>query len=240
MGGQPYGCLRPPLGTTIACILKTASARAKASADAPRRWPAFRTGGGSSWHARGSPAQAIPLRGACREYLRQLNLYRARTWTCASTGQGGLTYEEALTSEARQRSLSQVRGTGGTGVLHNLAEARTDPLKNACHRSQQFKQLAGHGLTRSVRPKSLCAHGWRVVRGAGKCAWPGRPVTVAVGRAAQVPATLVQPILLAVHHATVSAEQLLVGLGSHLAASVPQAQVRKAPLATRLGAGPHT
>lgn len=67
-------------------------------------------GGSSSYpsHSPTAPAQATPLRGVRREYLRQLNLYRTRIWTCASTGQGGLTYEEALTSEAQQRCLSQV------------------------------------------------------------------------------------------------------------------------------------
>ena len=50
-----------------------------------------------------------PRRDGCRDYLRQLNLYRTRAWTCGATGQGGLTYEEALTSEAQQDALVQVR-----------------------------------------------------------------------------------------------------------------------------------
>lgn len=43
-----------------------------------------------------------------REYLRAINLYRQRVWTCKATGQGGLTYEEALTSEARHAAIQQV------------------------------------------------------------------------------------------------------------------------------------
>ena len=44
---------------------------------------------------------------ACREYLRRLELYRQRIWQCGATGQSGLTYEEALTSEAVATSLAQ-------------------------------------------------------------------------------------------------------------------------------------
>lgn len=41
-----------------------------------------------------------------------------------------------------------------------------------------------------------------------------------------MPAALVQPILSALHHATVPAEELLAGLGARIAASVPQELVR--------------
>ncbi|KAK4416611.1 hypothetical protein Salat_2486600 [Sesamum alatum] len=33
------------------------------------------------------------------EYLKRINLYRKRVWTCKATGKGNLTYEEALASE---------------------------------------------------------------------------------------------------------------------------------------------
>ncbi|KAK4393709.1 DDT domain-containing protein DDB [Sesamum angolense] len=33
------------------------------------------------------------------EYLKRINLYRKRVWTCKATGKGNLTYEEALVSE---------------------------------------------------------------------------------------------------------------------------------------------
>ncbi|KAL0449903.1 UNVERIFIED_CONTAM: DDT domain-containing protein DDB [Sesamum latifolium] len=33
------------------------------------------------------------------EYLKRINLYRKRVWTCKATGKGNLTYEEALESE---------------------------------------------------------------------------------------------------------------------------------------------
>lgn len=35
----------------------------------------------------------------CRDYIKQLNIYRQRIWKCKYTGAGELTYEEALTSE---------------------------------------------------------------------------------------------------------------------------------------------
>lgn len=40
-----------------------------------------------------------PAHSACRHYLAQLNFYRQRVWSCHVTGRGGLTFEEALTSE---------------------------------------------------------------------------------------------------------------------------------------------
>lgn len=40
-----------------------------------------------------------------RDYLRALELYRQRTWTCAVTGRSGLSYEEALTSESLSGGL---------------------------------------------------------------------------------------------------------------------------------------
>ena len=43
-----------------------------------------------------------------RDYLRHLNLYRQRVWTCKATGLGSLTYEEALASEARHTVIQQV------------------------------------------------------------------------------------------------------------------------------------
>ena len=42
-----------------------------------------------------------------RDYLRALELYRQRTWTCAATGRSGLSYEEALTSECLSGGPSQ-------------------------------------------------------------------------------------------------------------------------------------
>ncbi len=42
-----------------------------------------------------------------RDYLRRLEFYRQRIWTCSATGKSGLSYEEALTSEAAARSLAQ-------------------------------------------------------------------------------------------------------------------------------------
>ena len=36
----------------------------------------------------------------CSEYIAALSQYRQRKWTCMRTGASGLTYEEALTSEA--------------------------------------------------------------------------------------------------------------------------------------------
>lgn len=36
-----------------------------------------------------------------REYLKRLNLYRKRVWTCKTSGKTNLTYEEALVSEHR-------------------------------------------------------------------------------------------------------------------------------------------
>lgn len=36
-----------------------------------------------------------------REYLKRLNLYRQRIWTCKVTGKTNFTYEEALVSEQR-------------------------------------------------------------------------------------------------------------------------------------------
>ncbi|GFP92828.1 bromodomain adjacent to zinc finger domain protein 1a [Phtheirospermum japonicum] len=35
------------------------------------------------------------------EYLKRINLYRKRVWTCRATGKGNLTYEEALVSEEK-------------------------------------------------------------------------------------------------------------------------------------------
>ncbi|KAK6125550.1 hypothetical protein DH2020_040713 [Rehmannia glutinosa] len=35
------------------------------------------------------------------EYLKRINLYRKRVWTCKATGKGNLTYEEALVSEEK-------------------------------------------------------------------------------------------------------------------------------------------
>ncbi|GER49664.1 DDT domain-containing protein [Striga asiatica] len=35
------------------------------------------------------------------EYLKRINIYRKRVWTCKATGKGNLTYEEALASEER-------------------------------------------------------------------------------------------------------------------------------------------
>lgn len=37
----------------------------------------------------------------CRDYIRRLNLYRERVWSCSRTKASGLTYEEALKSEAK-------------------------------------------------------------------------------------------------------------------------------------------
>lgn len=36
-----------------------------------------------------------------REYLKRINLYRQRIWTCKVTGKTNFTYEEALVSEQR-------------------------------------------------------------------------------------------------------------------------------------------
>ena len=49
---------------------------------------------------------------ACRrEYSRKLSLYRKRDWSCQLTGKAGLTYEEALVSEARAKGL--IKQVGG-------------------------------------------------------------------------------------------------------------------------------
>ena len=42
-----------------------------------------------------------------REYLARLDYYRQRFWTCRATGIGGLTYEQALASEAVARGATQ-------------------------------------------------------------------------------------------------------------------------------------
>ena len=46
-----------------------------------------------------SPLMALECQ-SCREYCKRLSLYRKRAWTCQLTGKVGLTYEEALVSEA--------------------------------------------------------------------------------------------------------------------------------------------
>ena len=59
-----------------------------------------------------SPATSLEARlshsALRREYLRAINLYRQRVWTCKATGKGGQTYEEALTSETRHATIQQV------------------------------------------------------------------------------------------------------------------------------------
>ncbi|KAL7597994.1 hypothetical protein Lser_V15G23155 [Lactuca serriola] len=42
-----------------------------------------------------------------REYLKRINLYRQRVWTCKSTGKSNLTYEEALVSEKQANEKVQ-------------------------------------------------------------------------------------------------------------------------------------
>lgn len=39
------------------------------------------------------------------DYVAKLRQYRSREWTCAYTGKSGLTYEEAVQSEARSATL---------------------------------------------------------------------------------------------------------------------------------------
>lgn len=41
------------------------------------------------------------------EYLKRINLYRQRVWTCKSTGKSNLTYEEALVSEKQANEKVQ-------------------------------------------------------------------------------------------------------------------------------------
>lgn len=38
-----------------------------------------------------------------RDYTKKLSQYRKRLWSCQETGKAGLTYEEALLSEARAK-----------------------------------------------------------------------------------------------------------------------------------------
>lgn len=46
---------------------------------------------------------------ACREYLKVINSHRQRVWGCRHTGATGLSFEEALASEAKvQNILDQV------------------------------------------------------------------------------------------------------------------------------------
>lgn len=45
------------------------------------------------------------LLGLRRDYARALKLYRTREWVCQLTGRSGLSYEEALVSEQRSRTL---------------------------------------------------------------------------------------------------------------------------------------
>jgi len=42
-----------------------------------------------------------------REYCRKLSRYRKRAWSCKETRKAGLTYEEALLSEARAKGAIQ-------------------------------------------------------------------------------------------------------------------------------------
>jgi ATP-utilising chromatin assembly and remodelling N-terminal len=65
-----------------------------------------------------------------RDYLRSLELYRQRTWTCAATGKSGLSYEEALTSESLSGSLVQpVQSMPPSLCLtHTSAAAASSPV----------------------------------------------------------------------------------------------------------------
>ena len=48
----------------------------------------------------GTRGGALHISGLCSEYVAALSEYRQRKWTCMRTGAAGLTYEEALASEA--------------------------------------------------------------------------------------------------------------------------------------------
>jgi hypothetical protein len=42
----------------------------------------------------------------CSDYITKLTWYRQPIWTCKATNKAGLTYEQALASESKAKSLA--------------------------------------------------------------------------------------------------------------------------------------
>jgi hypothetical protein len=48
---------------------------------------------------------SIPALACPRDYIRQQNLYRQRVWSSKYSGEGGMTYEEAVACEHKVASV---------------------------------------------------------------------------------------------------------------------------------------
>ncbi|KAL6551902.1 hypothetical protein OROGR_008056 [Orobanche gracilis] len=73
-----------------------------------------------------------------KEYLKRINLYRKRVWTCKATGKGKLTYEEAVVSEGNASKRIQ-----------NIPIQCVDPIL----RDVQFSMLNLKDLVHSIAAK---------------------------------------------------------------------------------------
>ncbi|KAL6520010.1 hypothetical protein OROHE_017153 [Orobanche hederae] len=73
-----------------------------------------------------------------KEYLKRINLYRKRVWTCKATGKGNLTYEEAVVSEGKASKRIQ-----------NIPIQCVDPIL----RDVQFSMLNLKDLVHSIAAK---------------------------------------------------------------------------------------
>ncbi|KAK9824389.1 hypothetical protein WJX72_009931 [[Myrmecia] bisecta] len=65
-------------------------------------------------------------------YLKQLNLYRQRQWSCQYSGKSGLTYEEALTCEERSKGLVEKFPDVYEGPVLRLVHHATQKADDLC------------------------------------------------------------------------------------------------------------
>lgn len=75
--------------------------------------------------------------GQRRDYARALKLYRTRDWVCQLTGRSGLSYEEALVSEQRSRTLiaKVCRRYGAISTIRTPLSAWSAGASCPCHKS---------------------------------------------------------------------------------------------------------
>lgn len=93
------------------------------------------------------------------EYLKKLNLYCQRLWTCKVTGKTNLTYEEALTSEHQATEKVQQFPKEYKGPVLKLVQfsvLRLDELVNTIIKAYKHHFVPGDGLVylegNSLRP----------------------------------------------------------------------------------------
>lgn len=83
------------------------------------------------------------------EYLKRINLYRLRVWTCKVTGKSNLTYEEALVSERRATERVQQFPKEFMGPVLNLVQfsvLRLDELVNTIFKAYKDNFVVGEEI----------------------------------------------------------------------------------------------